>query len=317
MARRIRAAILGAAAMLAAQAAWPQQPATTTPVQPSQPVVYHGEGLQGGEYEIAPAAAAQQEARIETALAALKPQRAGVHDVYVITAALWGEHVFESEATQAADLLIQRYGADGRAIVLSNDTGDASRGLPAATPAHIFAVLNRIGALMDKNEDLLLLFFTSHGGPNAGISIVEPKRMQYVISPSDLHAALDKAGITHRVLILSACYSGQFIPAFRDQDTILLTAASADHPSFGCAPERDWTYFGDAFFNHALRAGGGLVPAFQRAKKQITEWELRDGQTPSDPQLYVGVNAAKILGAVEANLPPAAATAAASSATSQ
>src|SRR5262249_17272228 len=96
---------------------------------------------------------------------------------------------------------------------------------------------------------------------------------------------------------------------FKDEDTILITAASASQPSFGCAPERDWTYFGDAFFNHAMREKTGLVPAFQRAKKLVTEWELRDQQKPSDPQLYVGSNAAQLLATIEAASGPPAATA--------
>ena len=155
---------------------------------------------------------------------------------------------------------------------------------------------------MNADEDLFVLFVTSHGGPDSGIAIRDRDRMDYLLSPRDLRRALDSAGIKNRVLILAACYSGQFIPAFNDSNSIVLTAAQSDRPSFGCAPENDWTYFGDAFFNNALRQGGGLVPAFQRAKKQITEWETRDGQQPSNPQIYVGVEAAKILGNVEASL---------------
>jgi hypothetical protein len=31
---------------------------------------------------------------------------------------------------------------------------------------------------------------------------------------------------------------------------VVLTAAAADKTSFGCEPSRDWTFFGDALFNH-------------------------------------------------------------------
>jgi hypothetical protein len=225
-----------------------------------------------------------------------------------MTAGLWSDHVFENEAASAAEILTRRYSAAGRTLVLATNYTAAGRGLPAATPEHLIAGFGKIAGLMNKEEDLFVLFMTSHGGPNAGMSLRDRERMDYTLSPSNLRSALDKAGIKKRVLILAACYSGQFVPVFRnDPNTIVITAASKDQPSFGCQPERDWTYFGDAFFNRALRAGGGLVPAFQRARKQIAQWESADGSEPSDPQLYVGAEAAKVLGEVEQSFPPAGA----------
>lgn len=279
--------------------------AQTQAPAPKPPVVYKGMGLQGGEFALSPEIEARQKDLIDQALAGLQPQRPGVHDVYVMTAGLWSDHVFENEAAGAADILTERYGAKGRTLLLATNYAPTGRGLPAATPEHLVAAFARIGAQMDKDEDIFVLFMTSHGGPNSGIALRDRERMDYTMSPDNLRGALDKAGIKKRVLILAACYSGQFVPAFRDDpNTILLTAASKDRPSFGCQPERDWTYFGDALFNRALRAGGGLVPAFQRARKQIAQWEAADGSQPSDPQIYVGAEAAKLLGEVEQNFPP-------------
>lgn len=273
---------------------------------PREPVIYKGAGLQGGETALPPEVEAKQKVLIEAAQAALQPQRPGTHDVYVMTAGLWSDHVFESEATGAAEILTERYAAQGRTLVLSTNYSPTGKGLPAATPEHLVSSFSRIGALIDKDEDLFVLFMTSHGGPNAGIALRDRERMDYTMSPANLRGALDKAGIKKRVVILAACYSGQFVDAFRnDPNTILLTAASKDRPSFGCQPERDWTYFGDAFFNRALRAGGGLVPAFQRARKQIAQWEASDGEQPSDPQIYVGTEAARLLALVEQDIPPA------------
>ncbi|HWA22531.1 MAG TPA: C13 family peptidase [Caulobacterales bacterium] len=272
---------------------------------PKEPIIYKGMGLEGGEFALPPEVEARQKQLIDAALAGVQPQRPGVHDVYVMTAGLWSDHVFENESSNAADILTERYGAQGRRIVLATNYAANGRGLPAATPEHLVAAFGKVGELMDKDEDIFVLFMTSHGGPNSGIALRDRERMDYTLSPRNLRGALDKAGIKKRVLILAACYSGQFVPAFRDDpDTILLTAASKDRPSFGCQPERDWTYFGDAFFNRALRAGGGLVPAFQRARKQIAQWEAADGEQPSDPQIYVGAEAAKLLGAVEQSFPP-------------
>jgi hypothetical protein len=290
--------------LLLASAATAETP--TPPAKP--PVVYKGAGMQGGEFALPAEVEARQQQLLDKALGGLQPERPGTHDVYVMTAGLWSDHVFENEAAGAADILTQRYSAAGRTLVLSTNYLPTGRGLPVATPEHLIASFTRIGAQMNKDEDILVLFMTSHGGPNSGIVLRDRERMDYTMTPINLRSALDKAGVKKRVVILAACYSGQFVPAFRDDpNTIIMTAASKDRPSFGCQPERDWTYFGDAFFNRALRAGGGLVPAFQRARKQIAQWEAADGSEPSDPQLYVGPEAAKVLGEVEQNFPPASA----------
>ncbi len=60
------------------------------------------------------------------------------------------------------------------------------------------------------------------------------------------------------------------MPALANDDTIVLTAADAKSTSFGCAPERDWTYFGDAFFKkHSLRPGADFRRAFDNARVLI------------------------------------------------
>ncbi len=60
------------------------------------------------------------------------------------------------------------------------------------------------------------------------------------------------------------------------------------HPSFGCAPGRDWTFFGDALFNRSLRPGMDLQRAFNGARITISGWELADSLTPSNPQAHFG-----------------------------
>ncbi len=272
----------------------------------AQPVAAQRAGprpFSGGEAVWSAPIALRQHRLLEQSLAALQPQRPGVRDVYVLTAALWGEHVFESEASKAAAVLSERYSAAGRTIVLSNFNAAKSPAFPAATPNHIEAALARLGEVMDPREDLAIVFLTSHGQQNVGMSVVEPNRMEYRLQPHHLRTILDDAGLKTRVVILSACFSGQFIPALSDRGTLVLTAASASQPSFGCQPEREWTYFGDALFNTAMKTPGGLMSAFERAKAQILDWETRDKQQPSRPQAYVGPDAARVLAAIEAQGP--------------
>ena len=77
-------------------------------------------------------------------------------------------------------------------------------------------------------------------------------RSQGVLTPRDVGKLLEATGARYRVLIVSACYSGIFAKALADAHTLVITAAAADKPSFGCRDGATWTYFGDAFFNKAL-----------------------------------------------------------------
>ena len=99
---------------------------------------------------------------------------------------------------------------------------------------------------------------------------------------------LDRSGIKWRVLVISACYSGSFVDALKDERTLVVTAAAADKTSFGCSNENDFTYFGDAYINTALREDFSFVAAFERAKDIIARREAAENLIPSEPQIYLG-----------------------------
>ena len=104
------------------------------------------------------------------------------------------------------------------------------------------------------------------------------------LTPKEVAETLDHEGIKNRVVIVSACFSGIFVPPLQNDNTIVMTAADANHTSFGCAPERDWTYFGDAFFRQSLQPGTDFQQAFDHARALIEGWELMDRAPPSNPQ---------------------------------
>jgi hypothetical protein len=235
------------------------------------------------------------------ALTNLQPQRPGQQDVYLITASLWGEPVFEREATQAEEILRSHFNAEGRSIILTAG-GQGERHYPAATPDNIAAAIGQVGSLIDPDEDLVVLFITSHGAPDGSAVLREPNRMQGALRPTNLRDLLSRANIRNRVVIVSACFSGAFIAPLADDNTIVLTAAAPDRTSFGCQPSRDWTFFGDAYFGHAVRGGASLLPAFDQAKVLIERWEHEQNLSPpSNPQRYVGAHAADMLRRAEHN----------------
>jgi hypothetical protein len=212
----------------------------------------------------------------------LAPQRPGVVDVYVVSFGLWGpQSVFESEAKGAAQVLARQLDARGRTVVRFNTKRQFG-----AKPETMLAALGEVGLVLDPEEDVLVLVLTSHGGRD-GIGLVAGRDAR-LLTPPDVRVLLRASRARYRVLIVSACYSGIFAKALADERTLVIAAAAPDRPSFGCADGRTWTYFGDAFFNRALRAEPRLDAAFEEAKKLVTARERREGFEPSNPQIAGG-----------------------------
>jgi Peptidase C13 family len=104
---------------------------------------------------------------------------------------------------------------------------------------------------------------------------------------------LGTSPVRRKVLVVSACYAGVY-KALANADTLVITAADADHPSFGCQEGAKWTYFGDAFFNQALRQAAAtnepLDQVFAEAAKLVRARELKEGFDPSNPQIAGGAD---------------------------
>ena len=105
------------------------------------------------------------------------------------------------------------------------------------------------------------------------------------------------------MLILSACYSGVFVPALASPDTAILTAAAATRSSFGCVAENDWTFYGDALINRALRQPVPLDEAARMAGCAVAEWETRAQFLASLPQVRIGPEVGGWLAVLEAKAP--------------
>lgn len=235
--------------------------------------------------------------RLAAALAALQPQRPGVVDAFVIVAALDSDPVFNREAREAGQVLAGRFDAKGRTIVLAEDEG-AAKADAAGTPANLGLALAGAAARMDRGEDVLVLYTSSHGSPHAGLNYKHATYGAGIITPHQL-AALLPTGADNRLIILQACYSGQFIPALATPRTVVATAASSMNPSFGCSPGNDWTFFGHALINQAMRKADTFARQFRRAVVTIIGWEQKQGIEPSNPQISIGSDAAGWLAALD------------------
>lgn len=252
---------------------------------------------QFGVMELAPspADAARLAKLMGDALNNLQPQRPGTQDVYLLSVSLWGDPVFEREATQAEEILRNHLGAEGRSIILSAG-GQGPRNYPAANAGNIAAAIGQIGAAMDPNEDLFVVFITTHGRPDGTAAIQEHQRMYGGLRPAHLAALLNQANIRNRVAIISACFAGAFIAPLATDTSVIMTAAAPDRSSFGCQPQNNWTFFGDAYFNQSVRDGGDMIEAFDDAKRLIARWEREQNLSPpSNPQIFVGQRGAAML----------------------
>ena len=238
--------------------------------------------------------------KLAGAVEALQPQRPGQIDAYVISAALDSDPVFGREAREAAKVLTRRYDATGRTLLLARNAE-----APAGSIDSLTLGLARVAELMDRKQDVLVLYLTSHGA-QVGIAYHDGDEGYGILSPARLSQILDELGIRNRLLILSACYSGVFVPVLSNDTTALLTAASSDRTSFGCRAENDWTFFGDALINHALRKPQPLDDALIEAREMISGWEMSNRLPSSNPQATVGEGVEAWLVPLEARMPKVA-----------
>ncbi len=205
----------------------------------------------------------------------------------VASFALWSDPVFRSEASGGAAVVAAIYGHGGPVVVRAN----SARTL-AASPTGIASALVAAQRGLDPERDVLFVILTSHGAPE-GIADKGGGR-EGLIPPEAVAELLAKSPMHHKVLIVSACFAGSFT-TLADADTLVITAADSTHTSFGCVPEARWTYFGDAFFNKALRRDGSIRRAFAEARLLIAAREAAQGFTPSNPQIAGGDNVLAIL----------------------
>jgi hypothetical protein len=233
-----------------------------------------------------------QPALIEMARAAFQPRVSGKANVYAMAVAGSGtQDLFSREAHEALRVAALRFGADGRGgALLSNGAPDQMHS-PLATRANIAVVARAIGERADHKQDLLFLYLVSHGGQTAELESDLPNYQSVQsISSATTAEALKTAGVTRRVIVISACFAGSWIPALADDNTIVIAAAAKDRTSFGCDNSRRFTVFGEAFLGSLAGRNVSLHDVFEDAKQKITAEERKEKVTPSLPQAFVGRN---------------------------
>ncbi len=212
------------------------------------------------------------------------------------------QDVFMSEVERIKEQFDTRFGTFSRSMILVNNPMTRNV-IPIATRTSIEMALRRMGQQMNRESDVLFLYMTSHGLPNQFEMEKAPLDLKQV-DPKWLKDTLDKSGIRWRVIVISACYSGSFVSELQDENTLVITASAADRASFGCSNEADYTYFGRAFFDQAMREQHSMFDAFNQAKETVAKWESAQGFEPSEPQWAIGKNMELMLPQLEQRLFP-------------
>lgn len=213
---------------------------------------------------------------------------------FVGFAGVASQRVFAEEIKYGAKIVSSRFNVKDRQLLLLNDRRDLTT-FPIGTVTSLSYGLKLIGQKMDPDRDILFLALSSHGSADPEISVSNGTLGLQQLTGENLSVALQASGIKRRIIVISACHAGAFIPALRNPDTIIITAAAADKTSFGCSDDRDLTYFGEAFYRDALPKAQSLQDAFDQAKKAIVIREAQEHQKVSDPQAYFGSELQRVL----------------------
>jgi peptidase C13-like protein len=217
----------------------------------------------------------------------LAAQRPGTVDLYgILVGGDGSEDVFRKEVADVRRVLEDRFDAAGRTVTLVNSRASPE---PEATLHSLAYALKRVAATMDRNEDVLFLHLTTHGGSNHVLVLQHPERELYGLSPQYLKALLDQAGIRYRVVVVSACYSGAFVAPLAGANALVITAASSNRQSFGCGNDSRITEFSRALYLKALQQTRSLPAAARTATQIVHELERASGRKHSYPQMRLGV----------------------------
>lgn len=212
------------------------------------------------------------------------PTSAPGPNLYSLTFAGDGrQSVFLREVDYVDTLLAERFAAHGQITLANHRDHMADR--PMATRANLTRAIQTL-AERSSPEDLIFIYFTSHGSADHQLAIAQPRMALDDLPAAELARLLTPLADRNKVIVISACYSGGFIEPLKSPNTLVMTAARADRVSFGCSEDSDFTYFGRALFADALHETRDLLDAFELAKLKVAEREKADRYPPSEPQIW-------------------------------
>lgn len=128
-----------------------------------------------------------------------------------------------------------------------------------------------------------LIYFSSHGAPEGvlvGRELVAPGVVAFMIDHT--------CGQRPTVVVISACFSGVFVPALAGPNRMVLTAARPDRSSFGCGEADRYPFFDDCFLS-SMRGARDFLGLGRAVQACVAAREKQErASPPSEPQLSIG-----------------------------
>lgn len=171
---------------------------------------------------------------------------------------------------KASDITVLKAGARAPAQRASSDNIDAA--------------FNRLEGPAGSG---CFVFITSHGQPNGGLIMSDEEAY---LPPDYLARRLNETcGARPTVVVASGCYTGQFSDnrGLATASRVILAAARADRPSFGCGVDFRYTFY-DTCLLSALKKGTPWKVIARDTGACVEKRERREGFDPSRPQAVFG-----------------------------
>lgn len=161
---------------------------------------------------------------------------------------------------------------------------------PRPARADLRAIYQGLATAAQRAPDGCLVYVSSHGAPE-GVVIGDR-----LLEPETLAAMLDDAcGRRPTIVVISACFSGAFVPAVAGPQRMVLTAAREDRSSFGCGEADRYPYF-DGCFLQSFSQAADFAELGRRAQACVARREVETRMAPpSEPQLWIGAELRPLL----------------------
>ena len=217
---------------------------------------------------------------------ALEPNDPEKIDLYFLGISGDGSQaVFRREIQFIQDYFDKTFHTQGKSIALIN-ARKTIKEIPLATITSIKRTLQEIAQRMDVENDILFIYMSSHGSRNFEFSLKQTGLALPDLPVQTLADILADLPVRWKIIVVSACYSGGFIPPLENDNTLIITAASAEQTSFGCRDGAEFTYFGEAYFKDALSQTNDFIEAFEIARTIVQEREKAEDYEQSQPQIH-------------------------------
>ncbi|HTK35719.1 MAG TPA: C13 family peptidase [Caulobacteraceae bacterium] len=153
----------------------------------------------------------------------------------------------------------------------------------APFPSQVQTIANELASLADPAKTGCLVYFTSHGSPEGAVVGAA------LLTPAVAKRMLDlTCGTRPTVVVMSACFSGVFVPALAGPNRMVLTAARRDRSSFGCGESDRYPYF-DACVLESMGKAQDFAALGRSAIACVSRREKEEGLAPaSEPQISIG-----------------------------